>query len=211
MTKQHLLITGAPHSGTALLANMMSRHGDIALLVGAKRLNFTRIVSKAVVGNALCVPDHIDFKDGQQQGNPFYSVRPLDRYLKFPAFRTILMLQDGREVVAAIMRAEDATAEAAAQRWCRAVTIMHELKRRLLQNALVISTAHLLAAPENSVRHCAAFLGLAYQAKMLEDWQSDLDESDWASSAPPAFDVKGSYPEIWAKYTELRAQAAGAI
>ena len=203
MTKQHLLITGAPRSGTMLLANMIGRHSEIVLFVAAKRMFFNRVVSKTVVGNTLCVPDEIDFRERRQQGIAFYSARPLERYLKFKNFRALLAVQDGSRVVAALMHDEGETFDAAAQRWCRAVVVMHELKQRLQQNALMISMAHLRANPEGLMRRVAAFLGLEYQTKMLEGLQEDDLADEPAKVAPAAHDLKKLYPEIWKKYLEL--------
>ncbi len=211
MTKQHLLITGAPRSGTTLLANMLGRHSEIVLFVAAKRMFFNRVVSKTVVGNTLCVPDEIDFRERRQQGISFYSARPLERYLKFQNFRALLAVQDGSRVVAALMRDEGETFNAAVQRWCRAVVVMHELKQRLQQNALMVSMAHLRANPEGLMRRVAAFLGLEYQAKMLEGWQDEDLAGEPAEVAPAAYDLKSLYPEIWKKYLELCPQDADEI
>jgi len=213
MTKQHLLITGAPRSGTTLLANMIGRHAEIVLFIATKRMIFNRIVSKTVVGNTVCVPDDIDFKKQRRNGGSFYSVRPLETYLKFPNLRVILAVHDGHRVMAAIMRHEGEPFAAAAPRWCRAVTVMHELKQRLQQNALVVSMAHVLADPEGAMRRVAAFLGLEYQVKMLDGWQDDIEDeqTDFVPVNPPIFDLKNLYPEVWAKHLELCAPEAGEI
>jgi len=190
---------------------MIGRHAEIALFVAAKRMIFNRIVSKTVVGNTLCVPDDIDFKKQRRHGVSFYSAPPLERYLKFPDFRAILAVQDGNRVVTAIVRSDGETFEAAAQRWCRAITVMHELKQRLQQNALVVSMPRLHANPEGVMRRVAAFLELEYQPKMLDDWQDDMANvaTDFERAELPAFDLKSLYPEIWTKYLDLCAQDAG--
>jgi len=186
---------------------MIGRHHEAVIFVATKRFVFNRIVSKAVVGNTLCVPDHIDFKTKRQEGAGFYSARPLEGYLKLPNLRVILAVRDGNRVIAAIMREEGETFEAAAPRWCRAVTVMHELKQRLQQNALAVSTARLLANPEGEIRRVAAFLGVEYQTQMLDGWQDDLEAepADLAPVQPPDFDLKNLYPESWQKYLELCA------
>lgn len=211
MTRQHLLITGAPHSGTTLLADLVGRHPEIVVFVAAKRFDFNRVVGKAVVGNTLCLPDDIDFKAKRQEGAVFYSVRPLEGYLKLSSLRVILSLHDGSGVIAAMRREENKSFAAAARRWCRAVTVMHELKQQLQQNALVISMTRLFTDPKSTMHQVATFLGLEYHAKMLDDWQETLAaaEADLAPATPDG-DLENLYPESWQKYLALSAAAARA-
>ena len=62
MEPTHLLLLGAPRSGTTLLATMISRHSEIAIMNEDRGWAMRRILGKAVVGNKRCVPNQIELK-----------------------------------------------------------------------------------------------------------------------------------------------------
>ncbi|HEX2228509.1 MAG TPA: sulfotransferase, partial [Candidatus Binatia bacterium] len=59
---RHLLILGAPRSGTTLLATMISRHTEIGILNEDRGWAMRRLLGKTVVGNKRCVPNQIELK-----------------------------------------------------------------------------------------------------------------------------------------------------
>lgn len=190
---------------------MIGQHSEVVLFYEAKRLVFTRIVSKLVVGNTLCVPDDIDFKQKPPGSILSYSIPPLEAYLRLPNIRMILMVRHGEDVVAALMRRDGMPFEAASHRWRRAVTVMAELKQRLQTAALVIAYESLRAAPEACMRGVAAFLGLEYEAGMLASDLSLLPDGEPADLEKENFDLARRYPSIWEKYLELGGRAASPL
>ena len=52
-----LLLLGAPRSGTTLLATMISRHSEIAIINEDRSWATRRTLGKAAVGNKRCVPE----------------------------------------------------------------------------------------------------------------------------------------------------------
>lgn len=54
--RTHVLILGAPRSGTSILASLVGAHPDIAMCSEDYSNAWTAIIGKPVVGNKLCVP-----------------------------------------------------------------------------------------------------------------------------------------------------------
>ncbi|MCG3119509.1 MAG: hypothetical protein ALAOOOJD_01936 [bacterium] len=187
---------------------MIGQHSEVVLFYEAKRLVFTRIVSKLVVGNTLCVPDGIDFKQKPPGSVLSYSIPPLEAYLRLPNRRLILVVRHGDHVVAALMGRDGMPFEAASYRWRRAVTVMAELKQRLQNAALVVSYERLRAAPEACLRDVAVFLGLDYEAGMLAADFSLLPDGESAGLEKEKFDLAKRYPAVWEKYLALCGHAA---
>jgi hypothetical protein len=215
--RQHLLILGAPRSGTTLLTAMMGRHDEVALLVEEKRLAFTKVVSKTVVGNKLCVPSQIEFEDKWDERYARFSKYAIEKYLELPNFHAILIVRNGNDVVNSIMTREDKSLEVSSYYWTRAIEIMYELKRRLQSAALVISYEGLLANPEGQMKRAAEFLGLDYQPKMLDGYKFnpiypeysgiDVSKAQPKKEKPAPINLQQSHPEIWKKYLELNSSA----
>jgi len=59
----NLLVVGAPRSGTTLLAAMIGRHSEVAML--SEHLGFAvkDVISKPIAGNKLCIPNHIEIHE----------------------------------------------------------------------------------------------------------------------------------------------------
>lgn len=211
--RRHLLVIGAPRSGTTLLAAMIGRHDQVGLLVEAKRPSFVDIAGKAVVGNKLCVPNQIEFEDNWENRVSHFSKAPLEKYLALPHFKAVMIVRHANPVIASIMKRAGKPFEEASFYWRRGIEIMHALQQRLGPAAVVISFENLLVEPARHMRRVAALLELPYQEKMLEGHQynpyyrefSGLDSSRARAEKLYQFpvDLERAYPEVWARYLAL--------
>ena len=212
-TRRHLLILGAPRSGTTLLAAMIGCHDDIGLLVESKRMAFTEIAGKPVVGNKLCVPNQIEFEANWDRRVSRFSKAPLEKYLTLPNFKLVLIVRQINSVTSSIVKRAGKPNETAALYWRRGIEIMHELKQRLAQDAVVIAFEDMLANPERHMRRVTDLLGLPYQEKMLEGYKYnpyyrefsgfDLSRANAPQPTREASDFANTYPDVWTKYLEL--------
>lgn len=219
MTKQsnrrHLLILGAPRSGTTLLAAMIGCHDDIGLLVESKRMAFTEIAGKAVVGNKLCVPNQIEFEANWDQRVSRFSKVPLEKYLALPNFKLVLIVRHVNSVTSSIMKRAGKPNDTATLYWRRGIEIMHELKQRFAANTVVITFENMLAHPERHMRRVTDLLALPYQEKMLEGYKHnpyyrnysglDLNRAAAPEAAAEPVDFVDKHPGVWKKFLELRA------
>ena len=177
MQRQHLLITGAPRSGTTLVAAMIGRHTEVALLNEDQGWAMNRVLSKTVVGNKRCIPNQIELKKNPPFAFKFLkklnlikefpaSQYCIEDYLTLPNARVIAVVRNGNDVISSIMRRGKSSFEVAAYRWCRAVEIVQEIRERYPDQLLVVSFEGVVLDPEGSLKKMTAFLGLEFQPGM---------------------------------------------
>lgn len=179
MEHRHLLIIGAPRTGTTLLATMISRHTEIAVLNEDKGWTMRKLLGKSIVGNKRCIPNQIELKRrsklyirlwkkigvAKEYQSSQYSI---EDYLTLPHIKVIGIIRDGNDAISSGMRRGKKGFQGAAYRWCRAIEIIHELKTRLPQQTLVVSFEDLVMYPRENMERIAVFLGVDYQDRMLE-------------------------------------------
>ncbi len=212
LNRTHLLILGAPRSGTTLLTSMVGRHDRVALLLEDKRFTFTQIVSKAVVGNKLTIPGQLEFQEHMDK--TYYSKYPIERYLDLPNLKMIFIVRHGSDVIASIMKRAQKPYEYASYQWRRAVEIMGELQRRFPGQVRLVSYEDLLKQPEAHMKRICDFLGLTYQPEMREGYQSNplypgysgIETGRARAKRQPSAEnqLAADFPETWALYENLR-------
>lgn len=179
MERRHLLIIGAPRSGTTLLATMISRHTEIGVLNEDNARAMRRLLGKAVVGNKLCIPNQIEMKKRHPLHLQLWKKLGLTReyqksdfsieeYLALPNVRLIAIIRDGNDAISSGMRRGHKSFGGAAYRWCRAVEIIHDLKARYPDLVWVVSFESLVLHPRENMERVAAFVNVNYQERMLE-------------------------------------------
>jgi hypothetical protein len=177
--RRHLLILGAPRSGTTLLATMISRHTEIGILNEDRGWAMRRLLGKAIVGNKRCIPNQIEMT----RRNPLHirlwktmgltreyqkSEFSIEEYLRLPHIQLIALIRDGNDVISSVMRRGKKSFPGAAYRWCRAIEIIHQLKTRNPELVLVVSFEDLVLHPRENMERVAGFLKVDYQDRMLE-------------------------------------------
>jgi len=60
MEPTHLLIIGAPRSGTTLLAAMIGAHSKVAMLIEDRFFSIKKLTGKEVLANKLCIPHQLE-------------------------------------------------------------------------------------------------------------------------------------------------------
>ena len=179
MEPSHLLIIGAPRSGTTLLATMISRHTEIAILNEDKGWGMRRLLGKMIVGNKRCVPNQIEIKKPGRMHFRFLktiglakeyqsSEFSIEDYLTLPNAKVIGLIRGGNDVISSVMGRSEKEFRVASYRWCRSIEIIHELKTRFPELLLVVSFENLVLSPKPNMERIAAFLNVEYQDRMLE-------------------------------------------
>ncbi|GAA5218521.1 sulfotransferase family protein [Corallincola platygyrae] len=197
MEKKHLLIVGAPRSGTTMLASMVGSHPDVAMAIETSDMAFSRIVGKAVVGNKLCIPNQIDFAEklsfnrryrwrrtlrslwqsasfSDVPPDEFFagSAYPLEKYLALPNLHVIGIIRHADDVLSSMLKRGGISEEKARHRWSRAIEIMAALEQKAPNN-LVINYNELLFSPKQQMERVADFLGVERCESMVEGYQSN--------------------------------------
>lgn len=190
MSQTTLLILGAPRSGTTLLTAMIGRHHDVAMLNEEFGDAVSKLLSKPIVGNKLCIPNQIEldrkkpawarlfgpflhdrlYRHGYFKRHP-EAARSIDEYLETNTpIKVIGILRDGNAIISSVMRRGEQTFETAAYRWRRSIEIFDTLSQRLGPDVLLVTFEDLVQAPEDTMRQVANFLEIPFQQQMLEGY-----------------------------------------
>lgn len=223
MELSHLLILGAPRSGTTLLATMISRHTEIGILNEDKGWAMRRLLGKAVVGNKRCVPNQIELKKRGRLHFRFLKTLGLakeyqssefciEEYLKLPNIKIIGLIRSGNDVISSVMGRSEKNFRVASYRWRRAIEVIYELHQCYPGVVLVVSFENLVNHPKESAERIAAFLKVEYQDRMLEGpqynpWYPEAgmnkDKINRAQRESIDFKLAERFPATYWQYQEL--------
>ena len=223
MELSHLLILGAPRSGTTLLATMISRHTEIGILNEDRGWAMRRLLGKAVVGNKRCVPNQIELKKRSRLHFRFLktlgvakeyqsSEYCIEDYLKLPNIKIIGLVRSGNDVISSVMGRSEKNFRVASYRWRRAIEVIFELKKSYPALVLVVSFEDLVSHPKENAERIAAFLNVKYQERMLEGpqynpWYPEAgmnkDKVNRAQRESIDFKLAERFPATYQRYQEL--------
>jgi len=229
MELTHLLLLGAPRSGTTLLATMISRHSEIVVLNEDRGWAMRRVLGKLVVGNKRCVPNQIEMSKRrilhfrflktiglamEYQSSEF----SIDDYLKLPNLKVVGLIRSGPDVVSSIMKRSEKTFRIAAYRWCRAIEVLYELRSRIPQSLLIVSFESLVASPKENMQRVAAFLHVDYQDRMLEGpqynpWypETGLNLEKINRPETDVYKIAERFPRVYRQYEELLIHCGASV
>lgn len=225
MKRRHLLILGAPRTGTTLLATMISRHTDIGILNEDDGWSMRRLLGKLVVGNKRCIPNQIEMEQRGKLRLRLWkkiglmkeyqsSLFSIEDYLTLPRIQIIGIIRNGDDAISSGMNRGRKSFRGAAYRWCRAIEIMHELTTRFPERVLIVSFEDLVMRPRENMQRVAEFLGVEYQDRMLEGpvfnpWypEEGMNEEKVNRSRKEKIDFKleTQFPSVYNEYLELLA------
>lgn len=225
MKRHHLLILGAPRTGTTLLATMISRHTDIGILNEDDGWSMRRLLGKLVVGNKRCIPNQIEMERRGKLRLRLWkkiglmkeyqsSLFSIEDYLTLPRIQIIGIIRNGNDAISSGMSRGKKSFCGAAYRWCRAIEIMHELTNRFPERVLIVSFEDLVMRPRVNMQRVAEFLGVEYQDRMLEGpvfnpWypEEGMNKEKVNRSRKEKIDFKleTQFPSVYNEYLKLLA------
>ncbi|MGH7835109.1 MAG: sulfotransferase family protein [Candidatus Binatia bacterium] len=178
-SRRHFLLIGAPRSGTTLLASMLGRHNDVAVInEDTTGKGLRKIVGKTVTGNKLCVPNQIRLKRNifafrllKKVGLVAESPRSrfsIEDYLELSNLSIVAIVRDGNDTISSMMERGKSSFKRASKRWAEAIETIYELRTRLPARVLVLTFEDLVLNPEETLGAACSFLGLTFQKQMLE-------------------------------------------
>ena len=203
---RHLLLLGTPRSGSTLLASMIGRHPEVAMLNEDFGWAISSLVSKRIAANKLCVPNQISERRpsrslgarlarrlGRLEARSAYSIAD---YLALPGIRVIAIARDPESVVKSIMRRGKRTSLEARDRWSRGTEILSEVVRHAGPLALVVTYDNLVTDPEREMKRVSRLLEIDYTAEMLEGYKfNPFYPGEAGIDSSRASGVEGSPPE----------------
>jgi hypothetical protein len=148
MSRIKLLLLGVPRSGTTLLTGMIGSHPEVAMLNEDRSNAIHCLVGKPVVGNKLCIPNHINFETplltrvAKRFGyNAFRSrsVHSLDDYLQDESLKLIVIVREPEATIASMMRRGELSFDAAGRRWKRGTDMAHTLSESEAARTLLVA------------------------------------------------------------------------
>lgn len=190
MARQHILVLGAPRSGTTLLAALIGNHPDIAILHEVDRPEELKILGKAVVGNKLCISYNIDLERrcnpvlrlayrfypigfwAHEHGYPFHhwSIR---RYLaEVPDLQIFATLRDAESSIDSNQRNSTFSEKAARRWWIRSLEVLHVLHNEFPERLAIAHFDRIVTEPEAVTRALLDRLGLPFDQKVLEGFRN---------------------------------------
>jgi hypothetical protein len=179
LRRDHVLLIGAPRSGTTLLGTMIGSHSDVGMVnedVDIRALG--RVLGKRLTGVKLCVPNQIRLEKKSYFGSQFLkkcsliaespkSYFSITEYLSNPNLKVIGIIRDGNDSVRSMMVRGKAKFKKAARRWGEAIETIYAIKQRSPDRILVVSFEDLVLDPTVTILRVCDFLGLAFEDRML--------------------------------------------
>lgn len=161
---------------------MVGRHDDVAMAIEDEGFAITKLVSKEIAANKLCIPNHIELRRGAGLAKTVarrFGFRPegptsrrsIDDYLALGDVRILAILRDGNAVISSIMKRGGQTFDTAAYRWRRAVEIVQALREQVPDRLQIVSYEALVTDPEQVMRDVCSFLRIPFQEKVLEGYR----------------------------------------
>lgn len=224
----HVLLIGAPRTGTTLLATMVGRHTEVGIVnEDVTGRGIDAVLGKQLTGNKLCVPNQIRLNRRSFAGERFlkrlgfvaeapksrYSIRD---YLELPNLKVLAIIRDGTDSVSSMMARGKDRLKKAARRWGEAIETIYELKQHYSDRVLVVSFDELLLYPDKVMGRVCEFLGLIFQERMLDGYkynpyypETELKTEKAHGEKQPhvQFCVSDLVPPAHAKYQELLSQS----
>jgi sulfotransferase family protein len=178
--REHVLLIGAPRSGTTLLGTMIGSHSDVGMVnedVDIRALG--RVMGKRFTGVKLCVPNQIRLEKKSFFGSQFLkkcgliaespkSYYSITEHLLNPDLKVIGIIRNGNDSVHSMMVRGRAKFHKAARRWCEAIETIYTVNQRSPERILIVSFEDLILDPRVTIMKVCDFLGLTFEERMLE-------------------------------------------
>ena len=228
--RRHLLLIGAPRSGTTLLATMIGRHTEVGMVnEDVTGQGIRKVLGKQLTGNKLCVPNQI-----RLARRHFFAAKALKSlglvteapkskysihdYLDLPNLKLVAIIRDAGSSISSMMVRGSKKFRKAARRWAEAIETIDEIKRQYQDRVLVVNFEDLLLQPEVILRQVCVFLNLGFQEPMLRAYEDNpyypgvrLDAEKARPQRENGVDSEVAIlaPGAYKKYQALAAEARG--
>lgn len=224
----NLLVVGAPRSGTTLLAAMIGRHSEVAMLSEHFGSAVKDVISKPIVGNKLCIPNQIEINAKRSRWvnllpprlfhllhrYEYFQYRPEGQvsiidYIQWGPLKIVGIVRDGNAVISSITERGGQSLDVAIYRWRRSIDILTELSDQLGDDFFLISFDQLVTQSENTMKAIAAFLSISFESEMLEgyaytpNYSNQKIDSSKAKEKKIDMDLIQEYPDTFSKFTSL--------
>jgi len=216
----HLLILGAPRSGTSLLSSLLAKHDDIAVLYEDYGDSISKIIAKKYAANKLCIPNQIQLSTRRHKirsmffnfilrYQPFRSLlrnyryplsyMSIEDYLQLEGIKIVAIVRDGNDVVSSIMkRGINKDFHDASKWWVKAIETLYTVWENNKNNVFLVTFDDMVSDSECVVKKLAEFLDVKYQEEMLEGYKytpvytgsSGIDASKARKKKSDAVDYK---------------------
>jgi Sulfotransferase family len=171
------LIIGAPRSGTTLLAALIGAHPDVAVVTEDWGTVWRSAAGKALVGNKLCTPIHIELDERWRhrtqvlhrlglRRRPPASRLSLRDYLVLPA-RLVTITRERDANVGSMMARGGQSREEAERRWRRSAEIRDQVRAQWPDSVCSVTYEDLTSDPDSVLREVMAFLGVQFDPRQL--------------------------------------------
>lgn len=194
----HLLVLGAPRSGTTLLSAMLGCHPDIAILNDDLSCAEFNLLAKRVRGNKLCVPNEIELTHSRfmklcdttvTRSQQFINRinRRIGKSTSVPRgpksrlsirgyemvaqnLKIIGIIRSPADVVKSIVSRGRQTEKTANHRWKRSIEVLFELSqdRKPETELLIVQYDQLVTSPGPTIKRCLSALDCEYTGAVLD-------------------------------------------
>jgi hypothetical protein len=183
-TRLGIVVLGAPRSGTTLLANVVGAHPRVAMMFEELHGGAFRVVGGKIPAVKLCTPNQVDL---DRRWGPMNRVIGLSGWLRknvgyrMPTsrlslrdmmgaadLRILCLIRDPARALDAIRRRERLSEAVSHDILTRTYHLFNALHAEPRARCQVVSLDRLLRAPEPQIRKLCAWLGLEFDAAMLD-------------------------------------------
>jgi hypothetical protein len=179
LRREHVLLIGAPRTGTTLLGTMIGSHSEMGMVnedVDVRALG--RVLGRQLTGVKLCVPNQIRLEKKSFLGSQLLkkvgmihespkSHLSIKEYLEIPTLKVIAIIRDGNDSVHSMMVRGKSRFKKAARRWAEAVETIYVMKNTCPDRILVLTFENLVLDPRTTIQNVCDFLGIAFEERML--------------------------------------------
>lgn len=180
--RRHVLVIGAPRSGTTLLATIIGRHSEVGMMnedITGRGLR--KVLGRTITGNKLCIPNQIQLERASRFGWRWLkklgvvgeaprSQYSITDYLQLPKLKVVAIIRHGNDSISSMMVRGKSKLKKAVRRWAEAIETIGELKRSYADRLLVVNFEDLVLSPEKTVREICRFLEINFEAQMLDGY-----------------------------------------
>jgi hypothetical protein len=227
-----LVVLGAPRSGTTLLATALAAHPGISLLSEDCEGGVFRLIGGKLPAVKLCTPVHVDL---DRRWSPLYEPLRRSRWLRrnfnyrLPRSRLSLrdMAAEARLKVVCLLRDPARSLDALARHGYDNDRVRKDILRRTYRiyervpaecrmDSAILSFDRFVRAPEAQLTLLCDWLGLAFDAAMLDaprlnplypETQFRTDKAAAPGEADQRHGAGAAFAELWARYDMLLKRA----